>query len=181
MATSTINNGDLKNLLGCYLQYKNTTVYPHVLPEISDAHGAQYSDEPVMGRSMPVKVFNAGSDRTISWRWKFVSTSIKRYEENLKNINFLKSLTYPMDETVNVPFLPPPIVTLKCGALLGSTPVSAVCTSCNVSYPTDVVWGGSDSGGTDFLPFEINVETSFSVVYKPSNLPGQERIMKYGT
>jgi hypothetical protein len=47
--------------------------------------------------------------------------------------------------------------------------------SYSVKFPTDVVWD------QDFyVPYKFDVDTSWDVVYRSSELPGQERIAQLG-
>ena len=179
----------LNPIKGCFLAAKGRTIYPTVLPELTDKHTALYSDEPIMGRSMPVKAYGSSSDRTITWKWKFVNTDRQTYIRNLQDYNFLKSLTYPVDTpSSSIPYEPPPICNIKCGSILSgdmntSLGLDVVCTDCSASFPVDVAWTSlpsDDSEDEDFFPTEFSVDTTFSVVYRASNLPGQARIMTYG-
>jgi hypothetical protein len=187
-ATNSQTNG-LVPIGGCFLSARGKTIFPHVLPDISDKHSATFSDEQIMGRSMPVKSYASSSDRTISWKWKFVNTDRESYIRNLEDYNFLKSLTYPIDNpSGSIPYEPPPICQIKCGGILAADKsqgymLNAICTDCSASFPTDVVWTSftdSNDGDFEYMPVEFNVDTTFSIVYRASDLPGQSRIMKYG-
>jgi hypothetical protein len=187
-ATSSRTN-NLNPIRNCFLSAKGKTVYATVLPELSDKHNASYADEQVMGRSMPVKTYASSGDRVITWKWKFVNTDRASYVRNLEDYNFLKSLTYPVD-TPNgpVPYEPPPICNIRCGSIFSGTELmglglDVVCTDCSASFPTDVAWTSFstvDGEDEDFIPMEFSVDTTFSVVYRATNLPGQQRIMTYG-
>lgn len=187
-ATNPQTNG-LVPIQGCYLSAKGRTVYPCVLPDLSDKHNATFSSDEIMGRSMPVKSYASSSDRTITWKWKFVNTDRKSFLKNLDDYNFLKSLTYPIDNpSQSIPYEPPPICNIRCGSIFAGTKESGeslnvVCTDCSASFPTDVIWTSFPDGNSedeDFIPVEFSVDTTFVVVYRASNLPGQNRIMRNG-
>lgn len=189
MKATNEKTNSLVPIRGCYLSAKGRTIYPNILPDITDGHDATFNSEEIMGRSMPVKVYASSSDRTITWKWKFLNTDRKTYLENLENYNFFKSLTYPIDNPSGpIPYEPPPICTIKCGSILAGDmntglDLNVVCTSCRASFPTDVAWTSfsqSDGEDEDFMPLEFSVDLSFAVVYRASNLPGQNRIMRFG-
>ena len=47
--------------------------------------------------------------------------------------------------------------------------------SYSVKFPTDIAWDEST-----LLPYKFDVDTSWDVVYKSMDLPGQERIFQTG-
>jgi hypothetical protein len=189
MKATNSKTNKLVPIKNCFLSAKGRTVYATVLPELSDKHAASYADEQIMGRSMPVKTYASSSDRTITWKWKFVNTDRETYVKNLEDYNFLKSLTYPIDTPSGpVPYEPPPICNIRCGSIFSGTGdvslgLDVVCTDCSASFPTDVAWTSyyeNEGEDEDFMPIEFSVDTTFSVVYRADNLPGQGRIMTYG-
>lgn len=192
MLSTNLQTNGLAWIKGCYLYAKGRTVYPTVLPELTDKHNATYSDEPIMGRSMPVKSYASSGDRIITWKWKFVNVNRESYLRNLEDYNFLKSLTYPISQPNSpLPYEPPPICNIRCGSIFAGyaqqgLDLNVICTDCSASFPTDVAWTSFSSSvmaeqeELNFMPMEFHVDTTFAVVYKATNLPGQERVMTLG-
>ena len=167
-------NGKLRRLKDCYIKAGTRTLEMKILPDISDQKQANYSDESGIGRSAPLKVFSHGDTRSISWSVHFFGESDEESKQNLFDLRFLESLVYP-DSGTSTLMVPPPLVTIKCGSLLGDNPLCAVLKSYNVKFPVDVMWDE-----TTFLPIKFDVELSFGVVYATFNLPGTKRILQTG-
>lgn len=145
-----------------------------VLPDISDSKAAAYSDEPVMGRSSPVKTYSHSDNRQITVQIHMIVSSPEDVNYNLTALRAIQSAVYPR-HGMNSPFVPPPVCRIKCGRLLAEDDLCVVLRNYNVKFPTEVAWD-EDS----FVPFKFDIETSWEVVYKSSDLPGSERIFQVG-
>jgi hypothetical protein len=164
---------------GCYITANGinfpsgggATIYARVLPEITDSKSANYSDEPIMGRSFPAKTFGHGENRVINVKWHFVLLQGTDAEDTLEFIRFLQSMVYPMNSPA--PYAPPPIVTIQCGSLLANEPLCAIVKSYSLNYPTDVPWDANT-----YLPYKFDMDLNLEVVFQTSQLPGQEDILK---
>lgn len=164
----------------CYIKVGGTTLYMNILPEITDSKSAAYSDEPGIGRTMPFKSYSNSENRSISWTAHFVlqddvydmtnPTSERAIFEYLKT---LESAVYPRDSESSS-YRPPPICELRCGQLLSSPyrPLHAVMRNYSVRFDTAVPWRDGS-----LLPYKLDVEMNFDVVYDQTNLPGQEKIL----
>jgi len=75
----------------------------------------------------------------------------------------------------SVPFLPPKILKIKCGKLLGDYELCVILKQVQINWPVDVPW--SSFG---YIPYKFNAALSFEVVYNSAELPGQSRILKLG-
>ena len=89
----------------------------------------------------------------------------------------LESAVYPRDAESGslAPFIPPPVCRIKCGSLLGDRELCVILRSYSVKFPTDVPWDRDT-----YLPYKFDVDLSWEVVYKSSELPGQGRIIREG-
>lgn len=168
-------NGKLQRINDCYIKSGNRELTMKILPDITDAKSAQYSDETGIGRSAPLKVFSHGETRSISWGVHFFAESEEESLKNLEDLRFLESLVYPDAGNNNVLMKPPPVVSIKCGNILADDPLCAVLKSYNVKFPTDVMWDY-----TTYLPMKFDVDLNFDIVYETINLPGSSRILKIG-
>lgn len=178
MKATLRGSGKLVTIEDCYIVIPGAlTILLNVLPEISEGKGAAYNDEPVIGRSFPLKTFSHSENRVISMTLHFHVVSPTDIDLNLKYLNAIRSAVYPRESKGGAPFIPPPICQIKCGRLLGDTPVCAVLKNYNVRFPTEVPW---DTIMNTYLPYKFSVDTSWDVVYETSQLPGQERIFKSG-
>lgn len=151
------------------------TITPRILPELSDGKGANYSDEPVMGRSFPLKTYSHSDNRAIGITFHFIAESSEQSGTNLKELRWIQSAVYPRDSVGDMPFVPPPVCTIQCGELFASGPLCAVLKNYSLKYPTNVPWDE-----TTYLPWQFDVETSWDVVYKVNSLPGAEKIVETG-
>jgi hypothetical protein len=178
---ATDDYGLLQEITDCYIQtpIENKKIIMKILPDISDSKDAQYSDEPVIGRSTPIKNYSYSGIRSISWSAHFVATqesdlTVGNGKSILDNLRLIQSLVYP-EESSSAPYSPPPICKLRCGKLLADNEVCAILKSYNVKFDTAVVWS-EDS----YIPYKIDVDMTWEVVYDSTDLPGQDRIMKSG-
>jgi hypothetical protein len=179
---ATLPNGDLKPIYGCDLiiggikdllnGYLPGQIIFNNLPDIGDSKGASYNDEAVPGRSLPIKAFSQGENRSISVTANFYI--IKNGDEvtNLKILRAIQSAVYPRDGNGVLPFKPPPICKLRCGKFLSANYLCVVMRDYNVKGGTDVPWHI-----TNMMPSKLEVSMSFDVVYPSSKLPGQEQIL----
>lgn len=173
-------NGELQELKDCYIAAniagvkEDFKVYMYILPDISDAKQASYSDETGIGRSAPLKVFSHGETRSISWTAHFFSPTSKMAEKNLNSLRILESLVYP-DSNRNSIVSPPPIARIKCGSLLGVLELCVVLKGYTVKFPTDVAWDT-----VTYMPIKFDVDMTFEVVYQTLDLPGSGKILNFG-
>lgn len=194
-------NGSLNPIENCYLKIPNTflnpisiggipgipsiniptnfererTIVMNNLPDISDTKSAVYNNEGIIGRSTPLYTYSHSGDRQISMQIHFFVVDQGSVEENLTNLNWIRSAVYPRESNDAVPFQPPPICRLKCGQLLGDEELCVILQSYSVKFPTDVSWDVNT-----FVPFRFDVDTSWLTVYTSSDLPSQHRIIRSG-
>lgn len=179
MARATNLVGNLERIEDCYIRVGEDIIYAYVLPTLGDGHQATYNSETGIGRSIPTKTFQSGSDRTISVEWQFFAEGEGKLLGNLYYYRLLTSCTYPVDlpQGASVPFLPPKIVKIKCGRLLGDEELCCVVNSVNVNWPTDGPWSSLEYG---YIPYKFSLTINLSVVYNSADLPGAARILSLG-
>src|SRR5262249_47741450 len=139
-----------------------------------------YQDEAIMGRSFPLKAYSHSDNRNLSWTVKLFASNQQQLDSNVAFLRAIQSCTYPRTQSQNVqvtPYLPPPILTIFCGAVFANDILCAVLRSYNVRFPTDVPW--LDTPKQEF-PYRLDIELSFDVVYTTADLPGQEKILSDG-
>lgn len=182
MSRATNDRGVLQDLKNCSIEVGGNPVPLRIVPEITDSKSASYNDEPIIGRSIPLKTFSHGENRSITMNVHFVVTEFQDIDLNLKYLRILESAVYPRDEpwSSRAPYLPPPICKLECGQLFGTGHVCAVMKSYSVSFPDSVPWDDDDTGTGTYLPYKITVNLQFDVIYRTELLPGSERIMQTG-
>ena len=93
----------------------------------------------------------------------------------------MQSAVYPRDSYGS----PPPLCKLKCGDLLASneTEVCAVLRSYSVKYDTSVPWFTEQENpqlAARLVPYKIDVDLQFDVVYNQTSLPTSSKILKTG-
>ncbi len=179
---ATNTNGQLVSLRDCYIRASGNppvVIYMNNLPEISDQKSASYTEENAMGRSVPVKAFANGSSRKIGWKMKVIAQSNEEQTKAINNLRFLESCVYPKADPTNIlPYIPPRVLSIKCGRLLADYELSVILTDYSVDFPTDQPW--SDKSNTLYLPYMFNISLSFEVVYDSRYLPGADRIISIG-
>ncbi len=154
----------------------------NVLPELSDTKSAEYPDEPITGRSFPVKIYNYSGNRTIGLKCTFLVQETTDILKNFQSLRALQSVVYPdqnaqgVNDANRLAYIPPPICKVRVGFLLtaendGWLPV--VIKSVTPSYPTDVVWDPDT-----YLPYRFEVDLQMDAVFANTQLPGQQRIMR---
>lgn len=173
---ATLAGKPLQDIPDCYIIISGVTIPMRILPDISDTKGASYSDEPVIGRSLPMKTFSHGENRSISWTAYFMICEEGDAAKNLYYLRLIESAVYPRTYNISgAPYAPPPVCVLKCGQLLSYDKVCAVLKSYSVKFPTDVAWDERTK-----IPYKFSVDMSWDIVYMSDNLPGQERILLFG-
>lgn len=187
---TTTNKGRLNPISNCWIEIPredrsrngSLRIVMDNLPDISDSKSATYSDEVAIGRSTPFKNYSHSDNRTISWTCHFFTTSNStssgtNAKQILLYLRTLEACTYPMTKsTGGAPYAPPPICHIKCGKLLSEEkPICAILKSYSVKFDTSLPWDEESC-----LPYKIDVDLQFEVVYNQSDLPGAEHIMKFG-
>lgn len=147
-----------------------------VLPEISDSKTASYNDEQVIGRASPLKTYAQSDNRTISVQIHLIVSEESDIDYNLAAMRAIQSAVYPRNGKNGAPFIPPPVCRIRCGKLLSNgQELCVVLKSYSVKFPTEIAWDEQT-----LLPYKMDIETSWDVVYKSADLPGQERIFSSG-
>jgi len=175
---ATSSTGALVPIPGCYIDVPiyGRKIEMKVLPDISDSKSAAYTDEPIIGRSFPLKTFSHGENRSISMTVHFIVCTRADITRNLEDLRMLESLVYPGESGSITPYLPPPIANIKCGSLLSTqAPLCVILKSYSVKFPTEVAWDQDE-----FTPYKFDVDLTWEVVYDSGELPGQGRIMRIG-
>lgn len=158
------------------------TITLNVLPELSDSKAAEYPDEPITGRSFPIKVFSHSGNRTIGLKCTFLVQEAADIQKNWQNLRALQSAVYTDEDipqinaTNQLAYLPPPICKVRIGFLLtaqndGWLPV--LIRQCTPTYPTDVAWDP-----VTYLPHKFEVDLQMEAVFANTQLPGQQRIFR---
>jgi hypothetical protein len=174
---ATTNNGKLRYLEDCYIVVlisgENYTIVMDNLPDISDTKSASYPDENAIGRSMPFKSYRNSENRSISWTAHFFVQKDGDQDEILDVLRLIESCLYPTSPTGSA-YAPPPICRLRCGKLLKKEgELCAVMKSYSVKFDTSVPWDE-----INFMPYKLDVDMQFDVIYDQSDLPGAETILK---
>lgn len=174
MPRGTKNDGSLaplqyKNEGGgnCEIQTPCGCITLNILPEITDAKGAQYVNDTAPGRSSPMLTYGYSEPRTINTDLHFMITKFEDIQNNIQSLRILQNLVYPGPQSGNAPYTPPPVVRFICGWLMdGPQGLCLVLKNYNVRYPTEVAWDV-----TTYLPYKFTVTCSWEVVYSCNNLP----------
>lgn len=159
----------------CKITIEGHTINLKILPEISDAKRATYSDTTIIGRSSPIKTYSHSDNRVISMKLHFIVVEQEDIQRNIADLRAIASATYPR---TGDPYKPPPVCVLDCGKGLGDEPLCCVLESYSVSFPTNVAWDKDT-----LLPYYFEISTNWHVVYSTSGsrgLPNQDRIMRTG-
>lgn len=178
MPKATRPGGALVDLDDCYIIVPlGTAGRPHIirfdiLPDISDSKSASYNDEPIIGRAFPLKTYSHSDNRVINIQIHMMVTEPGDAEKNLQDMRALESALYPrMDGITGAPFIPPAVCRIKCGELLAKDYLCCVLKQYSVKFPTDVAWDEKL-----YTPWKFDVDTTWEVVYKTMDLPGQKEI-----
>jgi len=153
------------------------TIKMNIVPDISDSKSASYQAENGIGRAAPFTVFAHSELRTINWTCHFVlhaneaANAVSSASDLIDAIRTFQSALYPTTSDGK----PPPICKLRCGSLLGEEDVCAVLKSYNVKYDTTVPWDP-----ITLIPYKVDIDLTFDVIYDQSNLPIQSKILQFG-
>jgi len=173
MTKATEAGGTLNDLGSCYLDVTGFgKIDLNILPDISDTKSVTYNDEPTIGRTTPIKTYAHSDNRTINVTFYFIVTSKSDIQKNISYIYAIQSAAYPRDGS---PYKPPPVCKFSCGNLIWDGFQNVVCVvlkSYDVKYNKEYPWDEST-----FLPYYVEMSTTWDVVYDSAQLPGQERIL----
>ena len=176
MPKATIPSGDLINLADCYLFVPSCgEVKFHALPDLSDTKSAVYAGEPIIGRATTLDTYSHSDARNISLTIHLHARKKADCFENLQILRAIQSATYPREQESGFSFIPPPVCRLKCGKLLADEELCVYLKSYSTKFPRDVPWDEDT-----YTPWYFTIDTSWTVVYKNSDLPGQNRILNTG-
>lgn len=171
MPRATNPDGSLATLTKCKIEIPtypsgHNIINLKVLPEITDGKGANYTNEPIIGRTTPLLTYGYSEARTIGMDLHFIVTNNQDIADNLKYMRIIESLVYPGPRTGPAPYQPPPVCHITCGQLLGQLGVCAVLRNYQKRFLTDVAWDEET-----YLPYKFSVSTTWEVVYACMNLP----------
>lgn len=172
---ATLPSGVLVPIQECYIDIPDLSekIIMTILPDISDSKSVSYPDENAIGRSMPFKSYQNSENRNISWTAHFMVCKDGDQQQIINWLRAIEACSYPMTQTTGgAPYSPPPICHLKCGELLSSNELCAVLLSYSVKFDTSVPW---DEIG--YVPYKLDVDMQFAVVYNQADLPGAEKII----
>src|SRR4051812_16197727 len=159
--------GNLRPLEKAYLIIRGRKINFKSIPELSDSKSAEYTDEPIIGRAMPMKTYSHSGNRSIGLELYFYITEDNDVLMNLQDKRTIESAVYPDDGLFGSPYRPPPVCKIRCGDLLATQDLCVVCKQYSVKYPRDVVWEDQT-----YCPWMFQISTTWEVVYKTSDLPG---------
>jgi len=173
---ATLPNGALRPLDDCYITSYDIglDLKMKILPDISDSKSANYGDETAIGRSFPIKNYAYSENRSLSWTVHFMVCQEGDQEEIMDSLRMLEACVYPTQD--KTPYAPPPLCHIKCGDLLAKDKeLCCVLRSYSVKFPTDVAW---DEVG--YIPYKLDVDLTFEVVYDSAELPYAADIVASG-
>lgn len=175
---ATSAGGSLLTIEDCYIEIPIgdvvKTIYLNNLPEITIAKTSQFNDEVVQGRATPIKTYSHSDNKVITMQLHLISNSANEMRNNIENLRALESALYPRSGLgMNLAYRPPPVCFIKCGEIFGKSGICVLLTSFSARMPTDLVWDR-----TTLLPRKVDVDLQWHAVYKPNNLPNQEKIFK---
>jgi hypothetical protein len=176
---ATLDRGILRPLDKCVVRVPGAgDIIPKVLPEISDTKSFRYNDEPIIGRSFPIKTAAYGENRVINMKWHFVTLEEVDISNNMRVFRAFQSALYPVDDDAQRPYLPPPVCQIKFGDMLTADNDGFLCVvlkQYSISIPTDVVFDE-----TTYMPYKFDVDLQWEVVFNNTNLPGHTKIFTDG-
>lgn len=173
--------GRLTSLLRCWIKIPTSGsskyIYFRAMPTISDTKGARYNDEPIIGRTMPLLTYSHSENRIITIDIPFIATSSAELKQNTEWMRHIESAVYPNHDDMSVPYSPPPVCRIHCGELLEKggglcVVLEKYSLKFDPAVPVDPV---------TYIPYKFTMSTTWRVVYKPNNLPGQSRIILWGS
>jgi len=86
----------------------------YVLPELTDQKGAEYPDEPITGRSFPIKIYNYSGNRSIGLKCTFIVQEKTDILKNFQSLRALQSTVCPdsnnqgVNDANRLAYIPPP-------------------------------------------------------------------------
>ncbi len=182
------NSSNINPIEGCYILIPGTNgtvqVRFNYMPSLSDQKKANYNEEPIIGRTMPLLTYSHSSTRTISFDITLITTNKSsslvnepgNLTYNIRVLRALESLTYPRVEGASnplPPFRPPPVCKIRCGEALSPDELCVVLDSYSTKIEPTVPLEPET-----LFPLKLSISTNWFVVYRSDQLPGQERIFR---
>ena len=180
IATNSL--GKLNPIPDCYIRAKDYYIVMYNLPNITDQKATPYTPENGMGRTQPFISFNEGGLRTIQWSFSMISYDEESVARNFGYMRILEASVYPRKDPANVvPYIPPVVMSVRCGDLLanGGAELNVVLTNYNFEFSSEQVWN-SEYNVARYMPARVEVRLNFDVVYDTRFLPGVDRILSLG-
>jgi len=169
-ASATYNQMSVKDAEASILIFRAT------MTSVSDSHNASWESNNVMGRGDKVYMYN-GYDRSVSFDFKIVATSLEEQFTNWRKINELASFTAPDFGKDRKSRMMGHVMRLTLGDLYVGVPVLLDNVNYTFNFESGVELGGIDSKGQNtavsknvlVLPSIIDVSVSFTVIgnYRP--------------
>jgi hypothetical protein len=176
---ATLPGGRVNTLPDCSIDipdYEFGPVLFQSLPEIEDTKESNYEASDVIGRTQPFVTYRNSGFRKINMTMHYYVTDQNDISMIWSFIRALQSVVYPGPGDQSVPYTPPAICQLSCGNIFNDINdrnyICAVCTNVGVRYPVDYVWDE-----TTYLPYRVDITTSWYAVYSPDELPGSDMIL----
>jgi len=169
-ATSKATNpdGSFVSLEDSIVLKRNTGDYSvpfQVLPTITENKGANYTDQTVLGRASPIKIYTGSAPRGFEIA---IDYYIIVSEDSNKMVELLRNISASVYPKYSERYGPPDTWHFTMGII----DVDMICKTYNVTYNTDCWWDKDI-----MLPSHITIATSWEVVYAQEDLPGQGDII----
>jgi len=165
---ATNADGSLVLLNKLIVLKRNTGSYSipfQVLPTVSENKGANYTDQTVLGRASPIKVYTGSAPRSFEISIDYYIITNKDSGNMVKLLRNISASVYPKYDKK---YGPPDTWHFTMGII----DVDMICKTYSVTYNTDCWWDADV-----MLPSHITIGTSWEVVYAQNDLPGQSDII----
>jgi hypothetical protein len=173
---STMGGGELRLIDAIVLNVPGCgPIKFYAMPTVTDKKGAKYSDEALIGRATPLTTYAYSEIRSITVDIPFIVRKPSDIQTNLSQLRCIESVAYPRAGGEGTPFKPPPICTFKFGDFIATVPLCVILMSYQVKNDPQV-----PVDATTMVPYKFSVSTTWNVVYRSNNLPGNQRIIDTG-
>lgn len=176
MSKATFGKGELAPIKNCVLSIPSFgEIVVNNLPEVGDGKNVSYNSDGIIGRASPLHTYFFSDSRTVSIQFHFFILKEGDAKKNLEAKRAIESCAYPREGTGGTSFRPPEVCTFKFGEFLATKPLCVVLQNYSVKIPTEVAFDEAT-----LCPYKFDVDTSWMVVYDPTDLPVNTRIISSG-
>jgi hypothetical protein len=142
-----------------------TVAFKAFIADFTDSYTSNWNEEAVFGRMDPLATFQ-NTERKISLSWAVVAKDEQEASKNLKNLDLLLAMQYPVYESTSASsIIAPPLFKVRFANLIQESGRSMVCAISGFEFSPDMEAGFFSGGLGKIYPKLINMSCQITVLH----------------